>query len=78
MFVDGALKARVDGKLETLTRHADHLIYETQDIRARLNLNTYVAEEATFLSGAGGPIDLRHAVQMAILFAALKDLPVFA
>jgi putative selenate reductase len=78
MFVDGALKARVDGKLETLTRHADHLIYETQDIRARLNLNTYVAEEATFLSGAGGPIDLRHAVQMVILFAALKDLPVFA
>jgi hypothetical protein len=78
LFVDGALKARVDGKLETLIRHADHLIYETRDIRARLNLNTVAAEEATFLSGAGGPVDLRHAAQMAILFTALKDSPVFA
>jgi len=77
MLVDGVLKARVDGELETLSRHADHLIYETGDIRARLNLNTYSAEEATFLSGAGGPIDLRHAAQMAILFTALKDLYLF-
>ncbi len=77
MFVDGALKARVNGKPETLTRFEDHLIYETQDIRARLNLNTVAAEEATFLSGAGGPIDLRHAAHMAILFTALKDLYLF-
>jgi len=77
MFVDGALKARVDGELETLTRPADHLIYETRDIRARLNLNTYAAEEATFLAGAGGPVDLRHAAQMAILFTALKDFYLF-
>ncbi len=78
MFVNGALKARVDGKLETLTRHEDHLIYETRDIRARLNLNMYAAEEATFLSDAERPIDLLHAVQMAIMFTALKDLPIFA
>ena len=78
MIVDGVLKARVDGELETLSRHADHLIYETGDIQARLNLNTFAAEEATFLSGAGGPIDLRHAAQMAILFTALKDLYLFA
>jgi putative selenate reductase len=78
MIVSGVLKARVDGELETLSRHEDHLIYETGDIRTRLNLNTFAAEEATILSGAGGPIDLRHAAQMAILFTALKDLPIFA
>jgi hypothetical protein len=77
MLVDGVLKARVDGELETLSAHADHLIYETADIRAQLNLNTFVAEEATFLSGADGPIALQHAAQMAILFTALKDLYLF-
>jgi putative selenate reductase len=77
MFVDGALKARVDGKLEILTRHEDYLVYETQDIRARMNLNTYAAEEAILRSGATGPIDLRHAVQMAIMFTALKDFYLF-
>ena len=77
MFVDGVLKARVDGKTETLTREADHLIYETSDIRARLNSTTYVTEEATFLSNAEGPVDLRHAAQMAILYAALRDFYLF-
>ena len=60
------------------TSGAPYRVYETRDIRARLNLNTVAAEEATFLSGAGGPVDLRHAAQMAILFTALKDSPVFA
>ena len=77
LFVDGALKARVDGKLETLTQQADHMVYETGDIRARFNLNSYAAEEATFLSKVEGPVDLRHAVQMAILYEALKDFYLF-
>ncbi len=77
MFVDGALKARVDGKLGTLTRHEDHLIYETQDIRARMNINTYSVEEVNFFPDVTGPVDLRHAVQMAIMFTALKDLYLF-
>ena len=77
MLVDGVLKARVDGELETLSRHADHLIYETGDIRARLNLNTYSAEAVRFRSDASNPVDLRHAAQMAIMFTALKDLYLF-
>ncbi len=77
MFADGALKARVDGRLETLTRHKDRLIYETPEIKVRLNLKTFAAEQATLLSDADGPIDLRHAAQMAILFTALKELPIF-
>ena len=77
MFAGGALKARVDGRPETLTRHKNHLIYETPEIRARLNLKAFAAEEATLLSEAEGPINLRHAAQMAILYTALKDLPVF-
>jgi putative selenate reductase len=77
MLVDGVLKARVDGELETLSRHADHLIYETGDIRARLNLKTYCAEAVRFRSDAGDPVDLRHAAQMAVLLTALKDLYLF-
>jgi putative selenate reductase len=77
IFVDGALKARVDGKLEILTRHEDHLIYETQDLRARMNIKTYSVEEVNFFPDVTGPVDLRHAVQMAILFTALKDLYLF-
>jgi putative selenate reductase len=77
MFDDGALKARVDGKLETLTRHEDYLVYETQDIRARMNIKTYSVEEVNFFPDVTGPVDLHHAVQMAILFTALKDLYLF-
>jgi putative selenate reductase len=77
MLVDGVLKARVDGELETLSRHEDHLIYEIRDIRARLNLNTYSAEAVRFHSDASGTVDLRHAAQMAVMFTALKDLYLF-
>jgi putative selenate reductase len=77
-LVDGVLKARVDGELETLSRQEDHLTYETKDIRARLNLKTFAAEEATSISDADGPIDLRHAAQMAFMLTALKDLYLFA
>ncbi|MGD8493229.1 MAG: putative selenate reductase subunit YgfK [Desulfobacterales bacterium] len=76
MFDSGVLKARVDGRPESVTRHAGHLIYEAPDIRARLNLETFAVEEATLLSDADGPINLRHAAQMAVLYTALKDLPI--
>jgi putative selenate reductase len=78
MFAGAALKARVDGRPESLTRHADHLMYEAPDIRARLNLKTFVVEEAAILSDADGPFELRHAAWMAILYTALKGLPIFA
>jgi putative selenate reductase len=78
MFMDGLLKARVDGKLESLNRHADHLIYETPDIRARMNLKTLYVAEATIRSDTNSPIDLQHAARMAILYTALKELPIFA
>jgi putative selenate reductase len=78
MFMDGTLIARVDGKLECLNRHADHLIYETPDIRARMNLKTLYVAEATIRSDTNSPIDLQHAARMAILYTALKELPIFA
>jgi putative selenate reductase len=77
MFVDGVLKARVDGKLQSLYRHKDHLIYETKDVKAQLNLNTYSLEKLTFESDSADSVDLRHAAQMAVLYTALKDLYLF-
>jgi hypothetical protein len=64
--------------LETLSQHEDHLIYETRDIQTRLNLKTFAAEEATLISDANGPIDLRHAAHMAVMLNALRDLYLFA
>ncbi len=78
MFDKGFLKARVDGRPESLTSQAGHLIYETPDIRAQLNSETFAVEEAMLLSEVDGPIDLHHAAQMAVLYTALKDLPIFA
>jgi len=77
MLVGGVLKARVDGELETLSPHEDHLIYQTRDIQTRLNLKTFAAEEATLISDTNGPIDLRHAAQMAFMRSALKDFYLF-
>jgi putative selenate reductase len=77
MFMDGILKARVAGKLESLTQDAGNLIYKTPDIRAQLNLEMFKVEKATLLSDINGSIDLRHAVQMAVLYTALKDSPIF-
>jgi len=77
MIVDGVLNARVDGELETMLQHEDHLIYETRDIQTRLNIKTFAAEEATLITDASGPIDLSHAAQMAIMFTALQDLYLF-
>ena len=76
-LADGVLKAKVDGELETLSRQGDSLIYETKDVRARLNLKTYAVEGLTFASDATGPVDLRHAAQMGVMLAALSDFYIF-
>jgi len=77
ILADGVLKAKVDGELETLSRQGDSLIYETKDVRARLNLKTYAVEEVTFTSDATGPADLRHAAQMGVMLAALSGFYIF-
>ena len=77
MFVNGVLRARGDGRPQSLTRNADDLIYENPDIRAQLNLKTFKVQEATLLSDANGPIGLHHAALMAVLYTALRDLPIF-
>jgi putative selenate reductase len=77
MLADGVLNARVDGELETLLRRGDRLIYETKDVRAQMNSKSLGVEEITFTSDAAGPIDLRHAAQLAVLLTALSDFYIF-
>jgi putative selenate reductase len=77
MFVDGVLRAKVDGEPESLCRHRDGLIYETKDVKARLNIKTYALEKVTLNPDSADSVDLRHAARMAILFTALKDFYLF-
>ena len=77
LLADGVLNARVEGELETLLRKGDRLIYETKDVRAQMDSKSFGVEEITFTSDATGPIDLRHAAQMAVLLTALSDFYIF-
>jgi putative selenate reductase len=76
-FADGVLKARVDGQSQSLYRHADRLIYESEHVRAQLNVETCALEEITLGPDAADTVDLRHAAQMAILYTALRDSYLF-
>jgi hypothetical protein len=40
-------------------------------------MKTYAVEEIAFISSATGPVDLRHATHMAVMFAALSDFYLF-
>jgi len=42
-----------------------------------LNIKTYLLEKITLNPDSADSVDLRHAVQMAILFTALKDFYLF-
>jgi len=77
MLADGVLNARVEGEPEILFREAGSLIYETRDVQAQLNSETYRVEEIAFISDAMGPIELRHAARMAVLLKALSDFYLF-
>lgn len=77
MLAGAVLHARVDGATETLSHRGDHLIYETRDVRARLNFKTFAAEEITFAPGAPHTIELRHAARMGVLLTALRDFYLF-
>ena len=71
------LQARVDGEEETLSQRADHLLYETKDVQARLNLKTFAVEKITLAPDAPDTIELRHAARMCVLLTALRDFYLF-
>ncbi len=77
MLKNGVLQARVDGKEETLSQRADHLLYETKDVQARLNLKTFAVEKITLAPEAADRIELRHAARMCVLWNALRGFYLF-
>jgi putative selenate reductase len=77
MLADDVLHARVDGEKETLSRQGDHLIYETKDVRARLNSKTFAVEEIAFSEQTPDNIELRHAARMCVLLTALRNFYIF-
>jgi putative selenate reductase len=77
MLKNEVLQARVDGEEETLSRRADHLLYETKDVQARLNSKTFAVEKITLAPDAPDTIELRHAARMCVLLTALRDFYLF-
>ena len=77
MLKDEVLQSRVDGKEETLSQRKDHLVYETKDVRARLNPKSFAVEDITLAPDAADTIELRHAARMCLLLTALKDFYLF-
>jgi putative selenate reductase len=76
-FDGGVLEARVAGRMQTLRRENGPLLYETEDIRARLNPETLAAESVEFVSGLREPVSLQHAAKMGVLMHSLVDFYLF-
>lgn len=70
------LVARRGGLVERLTRHDDRLVYETDSLTATLDPTTLEVTGVAFKPAAGDDtVDLRHAVQMAVLLEGLRYAP---
>ena len=74
---DAVLRAKIDGRAETLTLKRASLIYETKELWARLHYDTLAIEKCRFKSKTTDLIDMRHAAEMGVLLRALKDFYLF-
>ena len=74
---DAVLRAKIDGKAETLTLNRGFLIYETKELWARLHCDTLAVEKCRFKSKTTDLIDMRHAAEMGVMLRALKDFYLF-
>ena len=71
------LACQVDGQKASIELTPDGFIYENEAVRATLDKD-YRTQEVTFKKSHSSPVNLRQAVEMAILFQATCDLPPLA
>jgi len=73
-FLDGnVLKARLNGQVETMTRADNNVMYETDQVRAKLSQDAFRVEDVKFKSERTSRVDFRHAARMYVLLMALQD-----
>jgi len=75
MLDDGVLHFKDKEDTETISLQNDYLVYKTGTIRATLNQKTLTIDEIEFFSNEATSINMKHAVQMAVMLMALKRFP---
>ena len=74
-FADGKRLAYKDnGRSARIDFTPEGYLYEDDDVKALLG-EDYVVRKAELKGSGPGPVSLRHAVEMAILFQAARQLP---
>jgi hypothetical protein len=61
---------------ETIALQNDHLVYETGNIRVKLNQKTLTIDEIDYFSNQAKSIDLMHGVQMGVMLTTLRGCAV--
>ncbi len=72
-LLDGELRARVNGRVETLAKRPDRFVYETDDVYAELDMYSLAVREARFKHSEVSSVTFEHAVRMAVLLKALQN-----
>lgn len=76
-LVDGVLHSHRDGSSASLTPNGNGLVYEEDSVRVKLDTDTLAVTAVDFKGASGGPVLLRHAVQMGVLWKSLNDFYLF-
>jgi putative selenate reductase len=74
---ENVLKAKTNGVLEILTAGLVGLGYESKDIQATLDPQTLSIMAIRFKSDKIHQVELKHMLEMSLLFTALKDFYLF-
>ena len=64
-----------NGAITVLTANVDEFIYEDQLVQAALDKNGFQIKRVEFKNSTSGPVSLRQAAEMAILYEIGKKLP---
>jgi putative selenate reductase len=75
---EGVIKRRVDGRVETLTEGDDHLVYETDNFRARLARDTLEVLDAQSKTEGVHRLETDSAAAMWALLSGLRGHYLFS
>ncbi len=75
---DGVIKRRINGRVETLSDGDDHLVYETDNFKARLARDTLRVLDVQPKSGEAHRLETDSATAMWVLLSALRGHYLFS